>query len=71
MFQLALTDRENIETLLNPLKFLKPEKLQIEVEQQNKSTTTKSERLAKNLEEKKRVERKWKRENQIRDEYLQ
>ena len=54
MFQLALIAKENIDSLLNPLEFLEPDILQLAGEPQNKSTTAKTERLARNAEVKSR-----------------
>ena len=56
MFPLASIARENIDidTLLNPLEFLNPEILQLEEELQNESTTAKTERFARNAEERNR-----------------
>ena len=45
-----------IENPLNPSDRLKAEILQLEEEQQNKSTTAKTERIARNIEEKRRFD---------------
>ena len=54
MFQLAIIAKENIhiENQLNPSDLLKAESLQLEEENQNKSTMAKTERIARNIEEK-------------------
>ena len=56
MFPLALLAKESIDidNVLNSLEFLKPEILQLDEEPQNDPTTAKTERLARNSEERSR-----------------
>ena len=53
MFKLALIAKENIDidNSIKPLEFLKPEILHMKEELQNEPTTAKTERLARNAEE--------------------
>ena len=56
MFQLALIAKEStdINNFLIPLEILKPEILKLEEEPQNESISAKTERLARNVEERNR-----------------